>query len=93
MFNPVPLLEKKDFDVSVNGGKLTVSSIKEVEGLKEGETYRRKQFSYSKFKRTFSIPESLDGEKIKADYKSGILNISIPKKEPVKIEVKQIKIG
>ncbi len=88
-----PGLEKKDFKVEVDDRKLTISSEKEIEELKEGETFRRKQFSYSKFKRTFSIPETLNADDVKATYKSGILNVVIPKKEPVKKEVKQIKIG
>jgi HSP20 family protein len=88
-----PGLEKKDFNVAVDGKSLTISSEKEIEALKEGDKFRKKQFSFSKFKRTFSIPDSLDGENIKADYKSGILNVAIPKKEPVKKEVKQIKVG
>ena len=88
-----PGLEKKDFNVSVDGNKLTISSEKELEGLKDGEKFRKKQFSFSKFKRTFSIPEVLEGDKINAEYNSGILNVTIPKKEPVKKEIKQIKVG
>lgn len=88
-----PGLDKKDFNVQMDGRKLTISSEKEVEELKEGEKYRRKQFSFASFKRTFNIPEGLDAENIKASYKSGILNVVVPKKEPVKKEVKQIKIG
>ena len=88
-----PGLDKEDFKVEYDNNKLIISSEKEIEESKEGEVFRRKQFSYAKFKRTFSIPESLDGEKISAEYKSGILNVVVPKKEPVKKEVKQIKIG
>ncbi|MBL4703126.1 MAG: Hsp20/alpha crystallin family protein [Flavobacteriales bacterium] len=88
-----PGLEKKDFNVAVDGNKLTISSEKELEGLKDGEKFRKKQFSFSKFKRTFSIPEVLEGDKINAEYNSGILNVTIPKKEPVKKEIKQIKVG
>ena len=88
-----PGLEKEDFNVAVDGTKLTISSEKEIEALEEGDKFRKKQFSFSKFKRTFSIPELLDVESIKADYKSGILNVTVPKKEAVKKEVKQIKVG
>lgn len=88
-----PGLEKEDFNVSVDGNKLVISSEKEIEKLNEGDKFRRKEFSYSKFKRTFTIPESLDGEKITANYKSGILNVAVPKREIVKKEATQIKIG
>ena len=88
-----PGLDKEDFNVTIDGSKLTISSEKEIDKLEEGEKFRKKQFSFSKFKRTFSIPELLDMESINAEYRSGILNVTVPKMEAVKKEAKQIKVG
>lgn len=88
-----PGLEKEDFNVEVKDNKLTIASEKEIESLKEGETLRRKEFSYAKFRRTFIIPLKLDSSKIEANYKSGILSVHVPRKEEVHTEARKISIG
>lgn len=87
-----PGLDKKDFEVSFEDKRLTISSSKEIEKLEDTDTVRRREFSYSTFKRSFTIPENLDASSITAEYKSGILNVTVPKKEQVKKEAINIKI-
>lgn len=59
----------------------------------ENEKFIRREFSYSSFKRTFSLPESVNQEKIKANHKDGILEINIPKRDKNKEKPKkEIKI-
>ncbi len=90
-----PGMKKEDFNVSYDNGRLTICSEKKNEKEeKEGEKITRKEFSYQSFQRSFSISENVvNAEKISADYKDGILHISLPKREEVKPKpAKQIAI-
>jgi len=81
-----PGLAKGDFKVNLDHNVLTISSSKEEKKeTKEGK-YTRQEFSFSSFSRSFTLPESVDGEKITATYTDGILYVSIPKKEEAKIK-------
>ncbi|MPN05885.1 Alpha-crystallin [bioreactor metagenome] len=78
-------MEKGDFKISVNQGILSISSEKKMENeTKEGEQFTRREFSYQSFCRSFSLPLSVDSEKIAAKYDNGILTVSIPKREEAK---------
>ena len=89
-----PGFEKYDFKIELNNSLLTISSEKKVENeTKEGQQFIRREFSYQLFSRSFTLPETVEGEKIAAKYKNGILFVSIPKKEEAKPRpVKQIEI-
>lgn len=80
-----PGLEKKDFKIDLENNVLIISSQKELknEETREGKFVRR-EFSYSSFKRLFTLPTSVDAERIKANYKDGVLRIDIPKREEAK---------
>jgi HSP20 family protein len=90
-----PGMAKEDFKIQLNNDVLTISSEKKNEAeTKEGETYTRLEFSYQSFSRSFSLPKSVDAEKISAKYDNGVLRIDIPKKEEAKPKpVKQIAIS
>ena len=76
---------KEDIAIKIDDNVLTISSEKkEATTEKEGEKYTRKEFKYAAFKRTFTLPDTVDATKIAANYENGILNISIPKKEEAK---------
>lgn len=80
----VPGLKKSDFNVDLDNQLLSISTeIKENDETKE-EHYTRREFGYSSFKRTFTLPKSVDDGKIKASYIDGILQIMLPKKEEAK---------
>ncbi len=88
-----PGLTKKDFNISVEDNILTITSEKEYDEEKKDEKFMRREFGYSAFRRTFSLPEGVDAEKINASHKDGVLTIILPKKEEVKARApKQIKI-
>ncbi len=88
-----PGMEKKDFNIDLEHNVLTISSEKEVKSEEEDEKIMRKEFSYTSFSRSFSLPESVDLDKISAKYKDGVMTISIPKKEEAKVKLtRQIKI-
>lgn len=76
----LPGFSKNDVDIDVNDHVLTVSSKKEETKNEEQENYTRREFYYGEFKRSFTLPEGVDEEKIKATFKDGILNVEIPKK-------------
>ncbi len=73
--------EKSEIEIEVDKDLLTISS--EVEEKKEETTeqFTRREFSKHSFKRSFNIPETVNQDKIEADYKNGILSIVLPKKE------------
>jgi len=89
-----PGFEKGDFKIELNNSLLTISSEKKIENeTKDGQQFTRKEFSYQSFSRSFTLPETAEGEKIAAKYENGILSVSIPKKEEAKPKpVKQIEI-
>ena len=90
----IPGMDKKDLKIDINEEVLTISSELKNESEEEKDGYKRKEFSYSSFCRSFYIPENVNREKISAAYKDGILNIELPKMEEEKNKItKQIKIS
>ncbi|RYJ41750.1 Small heat shock protein [Flavobacterium beibuense] len=77
-----PGLKKEDFNVELNNDLLTISSEVKTEKT-EGEEgkFTRKEFSFSSFKRSFTLPETVNQEAITASYDNGILKLTLPKKE------------
>lgn len=88
-----PGLNKEDFKIDLEKNTLTISAQKETEQKEEGKNYHRKEFSFSSFKRSFNLPETVDRENIGAEYKDGVLFLSIPKKEEAQLKAKQIKVS
>ena len=84
-----PGLAKEDFKLHVEDNLLTISAEKKTEKTEEGEDkkekYLRREFGYSSFKRTFTLPENVKTDDVKAAYENGVLNISIPKVEVKKV--------
>lgn len=79
-----PGLKKEDFKIDIDGNMLTISCEKE-ETKEEKETrFTRKEYSYSSFSRTFTIPEDVNREKIDAMYENGELRLMLPKFEEAK---------
>jgi HSP20 family protein len=80
-----PGFQKADFKIELNQDVLSIVSDKKVENeTREGQQFTRREFSYQSFNRTFTLPNSADGNKIKAKYENGLLKIFIPKKEEAK---------
>ncbi|HFA49159.1 MAG TPA: Hsp20/alpha crystallin family protein [Bacteroidetes bacterium] len=89
-----PGMEKKDFKVTVDNGVLNISAEREMKDEKEEDGYTRREFSYSSFQRSFTLPETAEGDKIKAKYKDGILHLTLPKKPEAKPKLaKVIKVS
>jgi HSP20 family protein len=79
----VPGLKKQDFKVEVENNLLSISSEKEEEKEETSkvDNYYKKEFNYQSFRRSFSLPDYADENKISANYKDGILHVAIDKKE------------
>jgi len=85
----IPGIDKKDLKIDMNEDTLTISSETKNESEENKEDYRRKEFSYTSFSRSFYIPENVNREKIEANYKDGILTVSLPKQEVDKSKVQR----
>ena len=80
----IPGMKKSDFDIDVDNKILSISSEVEEENKTEDEGYTRREFGYSSFKRTFTLPDTVNSEKVGASYTDGILKINLPKREEAK---------
>ncbi|HAM11005.1 MAG: hypothetical protein A2X05_00065 [Bacteroidetes bacterium GWE2_41_25] len=90
----VPGMDKKDIKIDTNEDVLTISSESKEESVEERDGYKKKEFNYSSFCRSFYIPENVNREKIEANYKDGILTVSLPKMEEEKKNIsRQITIS
>jgi HSP20 family protein len=79
-----PGLQKSDFKLNLEKNQLTISAQKEQKNEENNEKYTRKEFKYTSFQRTFTLPNSVDGDKIEANYAEGILYVALPKREEAK---------
>jgi HSP20 family protein len=80
----VPGMKKDDFKIDVNGNMLTISSEKEESKEEKDKKFTRKEYSYSSFSRSFTLPEEVNKEKIEAKYEDGVLKLMLPRKEEAK---------
>ncbi len=87
-----PGFEKEEFKINLENQVLTVSAEKKSESKEDGKDFTRREFAYSSFQRSFNLPESVNEDAIKAEYKNGILHVSIPKKEEDKKNKKEISV-
>ncbi len=89
-----PGMQKSDFKINLDNNVLTLSSEKQNDDEESNAKYSRREFSYSSFCRSFTLPKTIDLDKIKADYKDGILSVSLPKREDAKVAVnRQIEVA
>jgi len=90
----VPGMDKKDLKIDINEDVLTISSETKQEKEETKDGYKRKEFSYSSFCRSFYLPENVDRDKIEANYTDGILSVGLPKMEEEKSKIsRQISIS
>jgi HSP20 family protein len=89
----LPGVEKKDVEVSVSNGFLTISGERKNISGESGEGRIWQETSFGTFKRTFELTEAVVEDKIKAQFKNGVLKISLPKAEEVKPAVRNISVS
>lgn len=79
-----PGMKKDDFQIELDNDTLTISSEMSRNNEDENSSYTRREFSYESFRRSFHLPNTVEADKIKAQYKDGLLSLVIPKKEEAK---------
>lgn len=87
-----PGKSKKDFNIELDNDLLTISSETKEDNKTEDKerNFTRREFSYESFKRSFTLPESVDTSKIRANYKNGVLILELPKREEAKTQPKRM---
>jgi HSP20 family protein len=86
----LPGIEAKDVSISVLGNQLTIEGERKQEEKKEEKDYFYRELSYGKFSRTMTLPEGIDANKVKASYKNGVLEVTVP--APKQLESKKIQV-
>ena len=88
----VPGMKKSDFNLDLTDGRLIISGERKMEEKKEGRNFHSIETHYGAFNRSFYVPETVDADKIEANYQDGLLKVTLPKTEKKtnksKIEVK-----
>jgi HSP20 family protein len=80
----LPGINEKDISLDVDGNRLTLNGERRMEKETKEENYHRIERAYGQFVRSFTLPNTIDADGIKATYKNGVLEVSLPKKEEVK---------
>ena len=89
-----PGLKKGDFKIELTDSQLEISVEKKEESEKEEEGYKRREYNYSAFSRSFNLPDLINSDKVKAEYGDGILKVHLPKKpEAVKKAAKKVQVS
>jgi HSP20 family protein len=89
----LPGIEPKDVDVRVENNVLTLRGERKFESEVKREKYHRVERAYGTFSRSFTLPNVVDTEKIKADYKDGVLQVTLPQREEAKPKQIQVSVG
>ena len=87
-----PGLKKEDFKINLDKNVLSISAEKKTENTEENKKYNRREYSYTSFVRSFTLPESADQNKIDAEYTDGVLKITAAKKEEAKSVTREISL-
>jgi HSP20 family protein len=88
----IPDIDPQKVGIQLENGTLTLKGERKFE-QQNGKGFHRIERSYGSFVRAFSLPDTVDGEKVKADYNNGVLTITLPKKEVAKPRTINIEIG
>jgi HSP20 family protein len=88
----LPGMDESDIEVNLEGSELTIRGEKRREHDEKRRDYHLSEMSYGQFSRTFTLPEGVDRDKAKAQFKKGVLTLTMPKTEQVKAQRKRIAI-
>ena len=89
----LPGIESKDVDIRLENNVLTLRGERKYDNEVKQENYHRVERAYGSFSRSFTLPSVVDQEKIKAEYKDGVLELTLPKREEAKPKQISIKVG
>lgn len=89
----IPGVEMKDIDIQLENGTLTIKGERKFEKEEKNKGFHRLERSYGSFVRYFTLPETVDPEKVKAEYNAGVLTVSLPKKELAKPRAIKVQVN
>ena len=89
----LPDVDPKNVGIQLENGTLTLKGERKFEQQDHGKGFHRVERSYGSFVRAFSLPDTVDGENVKADYKNGVLTITLAKKEVAKPKTINVEIS
>jgi HSP20 family protein len=89
----IPDVKKEDVKVTLEDGVLTIQGQRKQEKEDKGTKYHRVERTYGSFVRSFTLPDLVDEEKVKAEFKDGVLTLQLPKSEKAKPKAIEVKVG
>jgi len=89
----LPGLKKDDLKITLENNSLTISGEKKFENEEKKDSYHRIERGYGKFERSFTLPKFVKAEKIDANFKDGVLSLSVPKAEEAKQKTIEVKVS
>lgn len=89
----LPGVKERDLELSLTGNRLTLSGRREEETRDEGDRWYTFERSYGSFSRSFTLPEGIDGDRVAAELKDGVLRVTVPKKPELKPRRIELKLG
>jgi HSP20 family protein len=89
----IPEVKKEDVKVTVEDGQLTIQGERKQEKEEKGKRFHRIERSYGSFMRSFDVPDNADESKAKAEYKDGMLTLTLPKTEKAKPKALEVKVS
>ena len=93
LFFELPGIDKKDIKVALVDGVLTVSGKREFADESQDDHYRRLEIASGEFSRSFTLPDTVNSEKISADYKNGLLEVKLARLEEVKPKEIEVQVS
>ena len=88
----LPGMKPGDFNLSIENYRLTLSGERKFEKENKGDNWRRVERSYGNFTRTFSLPSTVNVDRVNAEFKDGVLRVTLPKREEVKARQIQVSV-
>jgi HSP20 family protein len=89
----IPDVKKEDVKITLEDGVLTIQGQRKQEQEQQSTKYHRIERSYGSFARTFSLPDVIEVEKVKAEFKDGVLHLHLPKSEKAKPKTIEVKVA
>lgn len=89
----IPGVKKDDVKVTVESGMLSIKGERKMEKEEKGKTFHRVECSYGSFVRSFRVPDGVDESKVKAEFKDGVINVTLPKSQKAKSKALEIPVA
>jgi len=89
----LPDVKMENIDIQIENGTLTLKGERKFQGEDNGKGYHRVERSYGTFARYFTLPDTVDSEKVRADYANGVLTVTLPKKEVAKPRTIKVQVS